>query len=228
MSFLRSARKNARSYDLCAFSVLIDQDAPRHGGGTAYASTSVVYLDQGVAVEAAFSRSARSKLSRAHKAGGVAQPASSDPEPFIRLYEQSSRTWRTTYPFNVLRRLAATGLLRLHHVELDGAVESSMAVVCGERHWMYWLGAQSDAGRAAELGYVAMAALLAEAHAAGKAAVNLGASSGLPGVARFKKQFGAVEVPVVEHRSSLRLPLAAQSAANASLTWMRTMRRPTR
>jgi hypothetical protein len=98
-----------------------------------------------------------------------------------------------------------------------------MAVLHGERQWMYWLGAQSDAGRSAELGYLGMATVIEDAHLAGARAVNLGASRGLPGVARFKRQFGAVDVWVVEHRSALRLPVAARSLAIASIARLREL-----
>ena len=62
------------------------------------------------------------------------------------------------------------------------------------------------------LGYVALAALVAGAHAAGARAVNLGASTGLPGVAMFKRRFGSVDVPVLEQRSARYLPVIARNA----------------
>src|SRR5207237_1666056 len=106
------------------------------------------------------------------------------------------------YPTPVLAHLAAAGVLRLYDVELNGAVEASAAALLGERHWMYWLAAQSTAGRDAELGYLALAALIEDAQASGATAVNLGASAGLPGVAQFKRRFGGIDVPVIEHRST--------------------------
>jgi hypothetical protein len=106
------------------------------------------------------------------------------------------------YPRSVLEGLAQTELLRFYAVELNGSTEASAAALVAEKHWMYWLAAQSEIGRAGELGYMALAALLDAAHAAGATAVNLGASAGLPGVAQFKKRFGSVDVPVLEHRST--------------------------
>jgi hypothetical protein len=70
---------------------------------------------------------------------------------------------------------------------------------------MYWLGAQNDEGRLAQTGYLAVASLLVAAHSAGAAAVNLGASAGLPGVAQFKELLGGVSSPVLEWRDSSTL-----------------------
>jgi hypothetical protein len=51
--------------------------------------------------------------------------------------------------------------------------------------------------------------------------VNLGASAGLPGVAAFKRRFGGVDVPVVEHRSGRAALAAARNAAAATRTTLR-------
>ena len=55
--------------------------------------------------------------------------------------------------------LAAAGLLKLYDIGLDGAVAASAAALISDRHWMYWLAAQTTAGRNAELGYLALAGL---------------------------------------------------------------------
>src|SRR5207237_9825789 len=72
----------------------------------------------------------------------------------------------------------------------------------GARRRMYCLCAQSRACRTAELGYLAWAGLIEDAQMSGATAVNLGASAGLPGVAQFKRRFGGIDVPVIEHRST--------------------------
>jgi hypothetical protein len=87
----------------------------------------------------------------------------------------------------VLVYLAAAGLLKLYASELDGAVAASVAALIGDRHWMYWLAAQSNAGRNAELGYLALAVLIEDAQISGATAVNLGASAGLPGRGRWAR-----------------------------------------
>jgi hypothetical protein len=214
-ALLSAARHAARAYELRAFSVPVDPAAPQHGGGRVYGSTSVVYLDPETPIQAGFTKKGRSTIKRALRAGGVARSGGENPEPFLRLYRRASQAWGTAYPFAVLRRLAAAGLLRLYDVELNGAIESSVAALPADRHWMYWLAAQSDRGRKAELGYLAVEALISDAHSEGAVAVNLGASAGLPGVAHFKRQFGSVDVPVIEHRSALTVAVNARSLTSA-------------
>ncbi|MGZ4337169.1 MAG: GNAT family N-acetyltransferase [Gaiellaceae bacterium] len=189
-----------------------DGDGPP---GRTVASTSVLYLAPDVPAGAHFSKKAVQTIARARRAGGSVRPASANPGPFLRLHLDASKRWPTQYPERVLVYLAAAGLLKLYDVELDGTIEASAAALVGEGHWMYWLAAQSKAGRSAELGYLALAALIEDAQASGAAAVNLGASSGLPGVAQFKKRFGGVDVPVIEHRSTTFRFRAAQTVLHA-------------
>jgi hypothetical protein len=213
-SFLRGARRIARADDLRAVSVPIDPSHDHlHIGGRVIAWTSVLYLDQDAPADSRLTKKGRQAIARAERAGSAARPASDNLESFLRLYEGASQDWSTQYPTEVLRRLAEEGLLRIYYVELDSAVEASAVALVGEHHWMYWLATQSDAGRAAELGYVALAALVADAHASGARAVNLGASAGLPGVGLFKRRFGGVDVPVLEYRSMRYLPVLARRAA---------------
>jgi hypothetical protein len=170
-----------------------------------------VFFSPGQTHDAQLAKKAIQTISRARKAGGMTRPASQDPAPFLRLYERASEKWSMQYPRAVLEQLARTGLLKFYDVEFDGSIEASAAALVGDAHWMYWLAAQSDAGRAAELGYMALAALIADAHASGAAAVNLGASAGLPGVAQFKRRFGGIDTPVIEHRSTAMALRAAQA-----------------
>ena len=201
-SFLRTARANAGVRDLQVLSVPIHDR--RGSPGRTIATTSVLYLGPNVPAATQFSKKATQTIARGLRAGGTNRPASHDPDPFLRLYldASASRRWPTQYPEPVLVYLATAGRLKLFDVELDGTVEASAAALVGDRHWMYWLAAQSDAGRRAELGYLALAALLEDAQAAGASSVNLGASEGLPGVAQFKRRFGGADVPVIEHRST--------------------------
>jgi Acetyltransferase (GNAT) domain len=181
-TFLRTARSNAGVREIQARSVLISP-TEADSAASRIATTSVLYFTTGIPVGDGLSKKAAQAIARARRAGGAAQPASSDPRPFLCLYLDASSQWVTRYPEPVLVFLAAAGLLKLFDVTLDGAVEASAAGLVGRGHWMYWLAAQSSAGRSAELGYLALAALLENAQAAGAAAVNLGASEGLPGVA---------------------------------------------
>jgi hypothetical protein len=208
-SFLRAARRAARAVGLRALTVPIDL-APEqlHVGGRVIGWTGVVYLDTRTPAEERFTKKGRQAIARAERAGGSARAGTNDPEPFLKLYDIASREWSTCYPPDVLRGLARWGCLKMYDAELDGRVEASAAALLGERHWMYWLAAQSERARAAELGYLALAGLITDAYAAGARAVNLGASRGLPGVALFKRRFGAVDVPMLEYRVGGYLPLA--------------------
>jgi hypothetical protein len=198
---------------LRAISVPIDPVSEQlHTGARVLAWTSVLYLDPNAPADARLTKKGRQAIARAHRLGGSSGEASDNPEPFLELYDRASHDWSMRYPFDVLRQLADEGLLRLFYAEIDGVVEASAAALRGQRHWMYWLAAQSDAGRAAELGYVALAALVAGAHGAGAGAVNLGASADLPGVALFKRRFGGVSVPVLEQRSMRYPPVIARKA----------------
>jgi hypothetical protein len=212
-SFLRAARRSARADDLRAWTVPIDPPLEQlHVGGRVVGWTSVVYLDPGLQADDRFTKKGRLKVARAQRAGGVTRAGSLDPEPFLRLYQRASEGWGVRYPESLLRSLAKERRLTFYDIELDGAVHASAAALVGKRHWLYWLGAQSERGRETELGYLAVAALLTSAHSGGTAAVNLGASAGLPGLALFKRRFGAVDVPVLEYRSLRYLPAAARAA----------------
>ena len=76
-------------------------------------------------------------------------------------------------------------------------------VLIGEIEWMYWLAAETDRGRKAEAGYPIVAKLLADASGEGIGFGNLGASAGLPGVAKFKRRLGGVDLPVIEQSAAL-------------------------
>jgi hypothetical protein len=185
--------------------------------GRAAATTSVLYFAPDGPAAVGFGKKVVQTIARAHRAGGSVRPASADPQPFLRLYFEASKSWATQYPEPVLAHLAASGALLLYDVELNGSVEASAAALLGDRHWMYWLAAQSTAGRDAELGYLALAALIEDARASGAAAVNLGASAGLPGVAQFKKRFGGVDVTVLEQGSTSLALRAARTILPARM-----------
>lgn len=181
------------------------------GLGTLVATTGIVSLDR--APEGSFSPTAVRSIRYAERAGG-AVIRTDNPEPFLLLYEGASAMWATSYPFELIRSLARAGVARIHEVRIDDEPVSSMVVLVSRTHWMYWLGAQNDRGRRAKAGYLAMASILEDAHAAGVPFVNLGGSTGLPGVATFKRRFGAVDRPVFEVRNAARgMESAARIAA---------------
>src|SRR4051812_33141405 len=78
--FRRAARRAAFAYEPRAFSAPIELDRPQLPGGADYVQTSVLRLDKATLPQAGFTKSARSKFSRAERAGAIARPASSDPE----------------------------------------------------------------------------------------------------------------------------------------------------
>jgi hypothetical protein len=209
-SFLGAARATARAVDLQARSVPMWDSNGGNLPGREVGTTSVLYFAPDVLATAQFGKKVVQTIGRARRAGGLARVATGDPAPFLRLYLDASKRWAMQYPEQVLAHLAAAGVLRFYDVELNGTVEASAAGLIGERHWMYWLAAQSTVGRDAEFGYLALAALIEDAQASGATAVNLGASAGLPGVAQFKKRFGGVDVPVIEQRSTTRSFRAAR------------------
>jgi CelD/BcsL family acetyltransferase involved in cellulose biosynthesis len=84
----------------------------------------------------------------------------------------------------------------VHAVSLEGRIVSVLYTLVTGSHWMCWLAAQTAEGRAIAASYRAYDALLADAHAAGVAAVNLGVSVG--GGSEFKHHLGAREAQMRE------------------------------
>ena len=220
-SFLHTARQAAGAQRLIVHDVL---DAA--AGGRTIATTSIAYLDAPPAER--FAKKARQSIRRAVRAGATCA-STADPETFVGLYETASKAWGMTYPIGLISATAERGLAMFFDVHVDGRRAGSIAVLRGATHWMYWLAAQNDVGRRAEVGYLAVASMLEEARAAGAGSVNLGASAGLPGVAEFKKRVGGVERPVLEWRDASPLMTAASPVMTlaersyAALTrWRRT------
>lgn len=196
-SFLRAARRASGARRLIVHDIL--DAAP---GGRVVGSTSFAYLDE--PPEESFAKKARQSIRRAIRAGATCEPTA-DPAVFAGLYEQVSKAWGITYPLGLIAAAAERGVATFFDVHIDGRGVGSLAVLRGVTHWMYWLAAQNEVGRHAEVGYLAVAAMLDEARAAGAGFVNLGASAGLPGVAQFKERLGGVASPVFEWRDSSAL-----------------------
>jgi len=164
-------------------------------GGRRIATTSLVPLARpprdGIA------KRGRQSIRRAERSG-CAVTATTDPRAFLQLHTDAAQGRPASYPRRLLQLLAERGELLFYDVTLQGEAVSSLAALTGGVHWMYWLAAQNERGREVEAGYVAVAALLDDAYAAGAAYVNLGASEGLPGVAAFKQRLGGLDVPVIQ------------------------------
>ena len=195
-SFLEQARAAGRAPRVVVRAVdLGANEQPGRVVGT----TTVAYLSE--EPEAGFAKKARQSIRRAIRAGGSCE-ASGDPEPFLSLYANASREWGMQYPAELVRATAAAGITRFYDVLIDRRVDGSAVALVGNEHWMYWFAAQNEAGRDAEVGYLAVATMLSDAHSAGVGAVNLGASARLPGVAYFKHRLGGVERPMHELRAA--------------------------
>ncbi len=203
-SFLHAARRASGAQRLVVFDV--SEPAP---GGRVIGTTSFAYLDE--LPEVRFTKKARQSIRRASHAGATCQPTS-DPAVFASLYERASKKWGVTYPLGLIAAAAERRVALFFDVHVDAAAAGSLAALKGVTHWMYWLAAQNDLGRRAEVGYLAVAMMLDTARAAGAPSVNLGASAGLPGVARFKERLGGVTSPVFEWRDASALVRLADSS----------------
>ena len=190
--------------------------------GRQIATTSIVTLDK--PPENRFEAQARRKIRRAERRG-CSVSATSFAESFLRLHNAAARSRHARYPDALVRRLAERNELTFYNGVVDGEVVSSIAAFTRGEHWMYWLGAQDERGRAVEAGYAVVASLLAAAYAAGIPFVNLGASEGLPGVATFKQRLGGVEQPVdqvVLATALVRIVDGAMDSMRTASTGLRT------
>ncbi len=204
-SLLTAARAAADVRSLVAYELAIGAAASLPDGGRRQiATTSIVRLDGDPA--AGLAKKARQSIRRAERAGAQPPVVGADPATFLQLYVGAAGRRAITYPPALFGDLGAAGAARFYDVLIDGGPASSLAVLVGGDHWMYWAAAQNEAGRGAEAGYLAVASMLDDAWRAGAVAVNLGGSrSGgedLEGVAQFKRRLGGVEAPVFERRSA--------------------------
>jgi len=181
----------------CRYVPLPVAGRPAHACGTVVASTPVVPLAPDQDVEAGLAKRARQSIRRARRAGVVVS-ASSDPAAFLRIYADASKRFSSVYPRRLTSLLAEAGLGRVYDAAIDGEVVASAYVLMGGTEWMYWLAGQTERGRLVEAGYPLVAELLSDARTAGVRWVNLGASTGLPGVASFKRRMNGVDLPVIE------------------------------
>ncbi len=168
-----------------------------HYGGVVGGWTSVVLLAPGAGVEARLRSKGRRALRVAVEAG-ASHSVTGDPDAFLNLYAGSSKNHWYRYPDALIREVCSRGLGRLHQVQLDGQVVASVLALEQGSHRVAWLAAQSVEGRRISAMYLALKELLSRAVRDGVTAVNLGISEGQPGVALFKRRFGAVDLPVLD------------------------------
>lgn len=213
---LRAARRRAGAHTIVVRSVTTGAggEAATHLGGRVTGWTSVVHLDATGDPESRCARLARKAIRRARDSGACGR-ATDDPMGFLALYRASGERHWLRYPDVLLRDLARRGRALCFDVRLEGRVVSSIVALRGASHWTAWLAAQDDEGRAVGGNYLATATMLAHAQSHHVRAVDLGTSFGMPGVALFKRRFGAVDVPLQEFREASPRGRAAQRAAVA-------------
>jgi hypothetical protein len=198
---------------------------PAHGCGKVFASTALVTLDRDEDPRSALAKKARQSIRRAER-GGVVVSVDEDPRPFLTLYAGASRQYRAVYPTPLLNLVAASGLARIYHAVVQGQAVASAFVLTGRVEWMYWLAAANELGRQLEAGYPVVAQMLVDAQAHDAKFVNLGASTGIPGVAKFKRRMAGADFPMIEN-SITTSPLwllrsrIASGVANRVQDWRR-------
>jgi hypothetical protein len=199
-SFLEAARSACGAGDLVARSVPLKPD-PRtcHFGASVRGWTSVVYIEKGGTLTPRFTHKARHSMRKAAGAGAEVV-ATRNPEGFLPLYAAAAANHWMRYPDALVRSLARARVARFFDVRLGANCVASVMVVTSMNHWIAWLAAQDARGRSIDANYLAVGEMLAAAQRWAVPAVNLGISLGMPGVAHFKRQFDAVEVPLVEYR----------------------------
>ncbi len=169
-------------------------------GRTRFVEASVVELGGGLdAALARVGRKERAALRRPRHALAFSE----DPgvlETAYALHVAQSRRWggHRPLPLDLSRRLLAAGgdpaLARLFSLaDARGVVSAALALDGPHETFVWWSGTHPD-GR--ELGAFArlLWGIVEWAAARGRARVNLGASSGLPGVSSFKRSLGVTRV----------------------------------
>jgi hypothetical protein len=197
-AFLLAARRSAGVARI-SVRAIPELGAAAHEGGTELTSTHVVFFERDQAAGLRFAPKAAQSIRRAERSGCIVAPTS-DADIALALYAEAASGRQVRYPDLVLRNLAAAGSARFYNVWIGDEAVATLVALVHPHHWMYWIAAQNEQGRKAEAGYLALSAMIRDAEADGAVAVNLGASTGLPGVAKFKRRFGAVEVPILEYR----------------------------
>ena len=164
-SFLDSARRESGAQRLIVYDVYNPAPGGEIVGTTAFAFLATPPTDR-------FAKRGRQSIRRALRSGASCE-TTADPKVFIGLYERASQAWRVSYPLDLIAATADKGVAHFVDVRIEGRPVGSLAVLSGVTDWMYWLAAQNTEGREAEVGYLAVAAMLEAAFEAGVDAVNL-------------------------------------------------------
>lgn len=125
---------------------------------------------------------------------------------YFDVYEGSLRRWgeRATsrYPWQLFRALSRDGGVRLWIAEREGRLLAGALCLHARSHVVYWHGAARADAFPLRPVHLLVRTAMQEAQQQGCAWFDFNPSGGQPGVAAFKRHFGAEEIacPVVERR----------------------------
>jgi hypothetical protein len=168
------------------------------GGEVRTLEAAVVSLGAGLeAARGRIDRKHRQEMRRAREHGLVFAEDPDALEACYALYAAQGSRWRghRALPLELSRRLLAAGgsrpAARLFTLRLAGDVISGALALDGPHETFVWWSGTHPAGRRLHAFPLLMWAIVEWASAAGRARVNLGASTGLEQVAAFKHSLGA-------------------------------------
>jgi CelD/BcsL family acetyltransferase involved in cellulose biosynthesis len=179
--------------------------SPPDAGVVSTSATHVVDLRPGYEAlwERSFAPSNRNKCRKAERGGVEVAEDSSDEavDAYYSLYAQASAEWgydEPPYPSALFRALLAHGSAELWIARLDGRPVAGSIVLRGSHDLCYWSAALDREHRDVAPSNAVLRAVIESGCERGFDYVDLGGSTGLPGVEAFKLSFGGIPV---EYRS---------------------------
>jgi len=183
---------------------------------------TVHFVELGTPASERWGKKTSQEIRRSVKLGCTCS-TSDDPEPFLALYREASADWGVRYPEPLVRSAAERGIVRFYYIrDTVGEIVNATAALLAPTHWIYWFGAQNEAGRKFGASYLAVATMLGDAYEAGVDGVNLGASAGLPGVHWFKSRFAPVDRPICSLQVGSRLAIRAAGLSGRARARLRS------
>ena len=171
------------------------------GGETRVLAAAVVDLTGGIeAAHRRIDRKHRQEMRRARESGFEFAEDPGALEGCYALHAAQGRQWRghRALPLELSRRLLAGGgrepVARLFTLRRHGELVSGALALDGPAETFVWWSGTHVSGRRAHAFPLLLWSIAGWAAAAGRARVNLGASTGLGPVAAFKQSLGAEEV----------------------------------
>lgn len=170
------------------------------GGDTRMLSAALVDLSAGFeAAHKRIDRKHRQEMRRARETGLEFAEEPAALESCYALHVAQGRQWRghRALPLELSRRLLTAGrdpVARLFTLRRRGELVSGALALDGPHETFVWWSGTHASGRRAHAFPLLLWSIVEWAAAAGRARVNLGASTGLGAVAAFKQSLGADEV----------------------------------